>query len=191
MVIQQRVEVSEPFRRAPAQLWQPGEGETVERPEGLAAPPPLTPPSEADRYMTVDERVENTIGVVFATWPVVDEFGLRFPDQPEAAWFDVDDLQTAVDRLRSQAGDMLRPLRIGDTFWVRGFSVESPSDWEALRDITSQARAMAKGAVAVAALGEVRPPVDDVTLAAEDEYSGVAEPVTQMPGGPATARPTI
>lgn len=191
MVIQQRVEVSEPLRRAPAQLWQPGEGAAVERPEGLAAPPPLPPPSEADRYVTVDERVENTIGVVFAAWPAFDEFGLRFPDQPEAAWFDADDLQTAIDRLRSQAGDMLRPLRIGDTFWVQGFSAESPGDWEALRDITAQARAMAKVAVAVAALGEVRPPVDDMTLAAEDEYSGAAEPVSQMPGGPATARPTI
>jgi hypothetical protein len=188
MVIQQRVEVAEPVAQLSAQLWHPGEGEGAERLEGQ----PVPSPSDSDQYVTVDERVENTIGVVFASWPVVDAYGLRFPSQPEAAWFDAGDIQTTIDRFRRRAKEMLRPLRIGDTFWVRGFSAESLSDWEDLRDITSQARAMTKAAVALAALGAVQPPVHDLTLAADEEPpDAAAAPVAQMPGGAATARPTI
>jgi hypothetical protein len=188
MAIQQRVEVPEPFSEPSAPLWHPGEGMAREMPEGQ----PVPSPSDSDRYVTVDERVENTIGVVFASWPVVDAYGLLFPGQPEAAWFDAGDLQSTIDAFRDEAGEMLRPLRIGDTFWVRGFSAESPSEWEALRDITPQARTMTKAAVAVAALGAVAPPVDDLDLAADEEPPDLAAaPVAQMPGGPATARPTI
>jgi hypothetical protein len=188
MVIQQRVEVAEPFSELSAHLWDPGEGWAAQSPEGR----PVPSPSDSDQYVTVDERVENTIGVVFASWPVVDAYGLRFPSQPEAAWFDAGDIQTTIDRFRRRAKEMLRPLRIGDTFWVRGFSAESPSEWEDLRDVTSQARAMTKAAVALAALGAVQPPVHDLTLAADEEHPDVAAaPVAQMPGGAATARPTI
>ena len=187
MAIQQRVEVPEPLSWPSAPLWRPDEGLATDMPEGR----PVLSPSVSDYYVTVDERVENTIGVVFAWWPAVDEYGLVFPGQPEAAWFDAGDLQSTIDGFRRQAGEMLRPLRIGDTFWVQG-RMESPSEWYALRDITSQARTMTKAAVAVAALGAIQPPLSDFDLVADEEGPDVAAaPVAQMPGGPATARPTI
>jgi hypothetical protein len=198
MVIQQRVvpsqpdgavdEAAEPFSEVSTQLWYPDEGWAPV----LHAGRPMPWPSDWDQYVTIDERVENTIGVVFASWPRVDAYGLRFPSQPKAAWFDVGDIQATIDMFRQHANEMLRPLRIGDTFWVRGFSPESPSEWEDLRDITPQARSMTKAAVALAALGAVQPPLQDSTLAAEEVYPDVAAaPVAQVPGGAATARPTI
>lgn len=189
MVIQQRAEAPEPRSERAAHLWLP-EGWAAPSPEGRLLPVPS--PSDSDHYVTVDERVENTIGVVFASWPVVDDYGLRFPGQPEAAWFDAGDLQSTIDRFRHRAGEMLRPLRIGDTFWVRGFSAELPSEWEDLRDVTLQARAMTKAAVAVAVLGAVQPPAIDPTLVADDEPPDLAaDAVAQLPGGAAKARPTI
>ncbi|GAA4740693.1 hypothetical protein GCM10023350_26470 [Nocardioides endophyticus] len=75
------------------------------------------------------------------------------------AWFDEAELQSTVDRWRDAADQLRRPLRIGDTFWVRGYSPSSAEGWADLRDVTIHARAMAKAGVAlVARAAPVLPP---------------------------------
>ncbi len=189
MRIQQRAEVPDSFSERSVEAWLP----TPEAPDEDAFGGGELPPIEDDdRYVTVDEHVEATIGVVVSDWPMRDEFGLSFPGHIDLAWFDAGELQDTVDQLRRRAGQIERPLRIGDTFWVRGFSPTSLDVWEDLRDITQQARAMTKAAVAVAVLGAVQPPEQDRALTAEPEPepASVADAVPP-PGGSATARPTI
>lgn len=161
-----------------------------------------------DRYVTVDERVGDQIGVVAAPWPIRDALGrLQFGDDDGivSAWYPASVLQKRVDQLRSapetderpssnveqdpRALQNTRALRIGDTFWVQGFDAGSAGGWSALRDVTAEAREMAKAAAALAALGEALPPADDRDLQPDDSD----EPGTSGPavGGDATARPTI
>lgn len=189
MAIQQRAKGVESLRVPSAQLWDPF-GSAPDDAQG-----PVPSPKPSDRYVTVDEQVEQTIGLVFTRWPTVDEFGLRFESKTEGAWFDANALQQAIDKFRQRTNEILRPLRIGDTFWVRGFSATSIERWRDLRDVTSHARAMTKLAAAVAVLGPLRPPEIHETFAVE--YAPRAVPTTpvaqaaQTPGGAATARPTI
>ncbi|WP_425005015.1 hypothetical protein [Mycolicibacterium sp. S3B2] len=189
----------------------------------VPGPVPLPEPNPAtDRYVTVDEQVGDKTGVVAAPWPTVEaELGLlRFPPEPQMkpAWYVTEDLQKKVDQLRQKAVDVEgdeeqqpRPLRIGDTFWVRSNGAtenetsysEDLKTWVGLRDITPQARASAKAAVARAVLGaqpvpEVENLHDDGTPAAPDrenpddgERPDETDTPGPAPGGAATARPTI
>jgi hypothetical protein len=138
-----------------------------------------------DTYLAIDERVGTTIGVVAAPWPSVDAAGLRFAGTMTAAWFDAAELQSRIDALRQQVGQVVRPLRISDAFWVRGFDT-SLDAWEALRDITSDARAFAKGAVATASVGIVSP-TDLFEPAPPDDSDAPPPP----PAETMTARPTV
>ena len=154
----------------------------------------IPPPRSGDSYVTVDERVEGVIGVVAAHWPTVDSSGLSFESDIAAFWFDQADLQATVDGFRQAADQLVRPLRIGDTFWVRG-RIQSLDQWEALRDITKEARAMVKVAVAVVAVGGV----DEGTYLADpavveelDREERASDRTDEAsPSGSATARPVI
>lgn len=181
-------------------LWSGTLPGTTESTVGQDFAPTLPRIRSTDQYVTVDERVEGVIGVVAADWPRVDRQGLRFDGNIESAWFGADELQRAVDRHRGIAGQLSRPLRIGDTFWVRGYDSFVPDNWEQLRDITGDARAMVKGAVAVVAVGEVDPGTyltDDIVgieVAPDQEpaeESAAAATPTSGPGGSATASPVI
>ena len=125
--------------------------------------------------------------------------GLRFDGAITAAWFDETDLLAAVNGFRAAGGQLRRPLRIGDTFWVRGYHESSPSEWQDLWDITGQARGMAKLAVASVAVGEVDAvafalPVDD-DLVAQGESAAIApepdrrDPELPEPGHPGLQQP--
>lgn len=109
MAIQQRIEDLGSFSDPSAGLWAPTMWGAESQEQYVV--PSL---SRSDRYVTVDEQVENTVGLVVATWPTADDFGLRFPDETDAAWFDAGDLQSAIDRLRREADELVRSLRIGD-----------------------------------------------------------------------------
>jgi hypothetical protein len=189
MAIQQRAKGADALRVPSAELWDPWASAFDD------AQRPVQSPKRSDRYVTVDEQVEQTIGLVFTRWPTVDDFGLRFEGTTEGAWFDAYALQRAIDKFRQRTKEILRPLRIGDTFWVRGFSATSIEKWKDLRDVTSQAREMTKLAAAIAVLGPLRLPEVHETFAVE--YAPRAAPTTpvaqaaQTPGGAATARPTI
>lgn len=191
----------------------------------VPGPVPLPEPNPAtDRYVTVDEQVGDKTGVVAAPWPYTETtlLGLlRFPTEPamQPAWYVTEDLQERVDELRGgdiEVGERrdapeFRPLRIGDTFWVRSNGAtenetsysEDLKTWVGLRDITPQARASAKAAVARAVLGaqpvpEVENFHEDGTPAAPDrenpddgERPDETDTPGPAPGGAATARPTI
>jgi hypothetical protein len=189
MAIQQRAKGAKAWGVPSAELWAPW-GSAPEDARG-----PVPSPRPSDRYVTVDEQVEQTIGLVTTRWPTIDDFGLRFDDRISDAWFDASALQHAVDKFRQRTREVLRPLRIGDTFWVRGFSATSLDNWKDSRDVTSQAREMTKLAAAVAVLGPA--PLSEVHETFAVKYAPrtvPAIPVTQAaqtPGGAATARPTI
>ena len=178
-----------------AKLWSGGYPE--DGTSSAESEPSIPEPLPTDQYVTVDERVEGVIGVVAADWPTIDAAGLRFGGEISEAWFDQADLQAAVDRLRRDADQLDRPLRIGDSFWVRGYSPDSLDAWEDLRDVTIYARAMAKAAVAVVAVGAIdaepyvaadRESVDERITSDEDQERRRDEP---PPAGSATASPVI
>ena len=180
-----------------AQLWSMRPHEDGISPAGSQLEADLAGPLPSDQYVTVDEQVEGVVGVVAADWPTVDAGGLQFGGTISASWFDQADLQATVDRLRSDAGQLVRPLRIGDSFWVRGYNPTSLDAWEMLRDITIQARGMAKAAVAVVAVGAID---QEPYVAAERDdadESGAGDgvqdglPDERPPSGPAMANPVV
>jgi hypothetical protein len=156
-------------------------------------------PSSSDHYVTVDERVSGVAGVVATTWPSLDAGGLRFDGAITAAWFDEAELLATVDEFRTATGQLRRPLRIGDTFWVRGYDESSPSEWQDLWDITKQARGMAKLAVASVAVGDVDPAaygsqVEQGRVAQGESAAVGPEPdqrEVRPPSGSATASPVL
>jgi hypothetical protein len=185
--------------RARKALWSVGSMADLDAelpPEGQPAMPV---PSSSDHYVTVDERVSGVVGVVATTWPTADAGGLRFDGAITAAWFGEAELLATVDGFRAAAGQLRRPLRIGDTFWVRGYSESAPAEWQDVWDITRQARGMARLAVASVAVGEVDTtayalPVDQDSLAQGESAAVGPESdrlVVRPPSGPATASPVL
>jgi hypothetical protein len=178
------------------QLWPTDDSYAVTAAAGLpaAASVPWVDPS--DQYVTVDERVGGVVGVVAADWPTVDQGGLRFGGEISSAWFDEADLQSTVDRWRDAVGQLRRPLRIGDTFWIRGYRPSSTESWDDLRDITIHARSMAKAGVALVAVGVVdveSPVVADLDVSADDVTESPPESGRNQPppSGAATASPVF
>jgi hypothetical protein len=155
-------------------------------------------PQVSDWYVTVDERVGAVLGVVATPWPTVNRTGaLSFEGSIEAGWLDWGELQETVDGFRRGAGQVERPLRIGDTFWVRGYTneLQSPGAWEALLDVTAAARASAKVAVATVCVGDVEDPAaffaldDDEVTETEPALPGTAD--LPPPAGPGVASPAV
>jgi hypothetical protein len=177
-----------PAAESADRLWEIGDPRSP-----VAASVPEVDPS--DQYVTVDERVGGVVGVVAADWPTVDEGGLRFEGEISSAWFDEAELQVAVDRWRDAADQLRRPLRIGDTFWVRGYSPSSTEGWADLRDVTIHARAMAKAGIALVAVGAVDVmPLIGLDVAAQSDVTGWAQergPNQPPPSGAATANPAF
>jgi hypothetical protein len=152
-------------------------------------------PVKSDHYVTIDEQLEGVVSVVAAPWPTVDANGLRFDGDITSTWFDAADLQATVDEFRAATDQLLRPLRIGDTFWVRGYQASSPAAWRDLRDVTRQARGMARVVVAAVAIGDVDAhayaAVSDDEKAAYDGADVGDLRHNRPPPGLATASPTI
>jgi hypothetical protein len=103
-------------------------------------------PEAEDTYVSIDELIDDVLSVTATPWPKLDRAGrLAFDeDGVRVDAFAVDALQEAVDAQREAIGQLARPLRIGDTFLVRGYDAASPGAWTAVVDVTGEARFAAK-----------------------------------------------
>jgi hypothetical protein len=190
---QRQVSTAEPQA---VQRWRPAR---TGKSRGAAADHPLTIPrlNKSDHYVTVDEQIEGVVSVVVAAWPTVDASGLRFDGAISSTWFAQADLQATVDRLREAAGQLSRPLRIGDTFWVRGYDNSALEAWHDLRDVTREARAMARVVVAAVAIGDIdaatyaRRSAGDVEPAQNEGAPASGRRQQRPPSGSATASPVV
>jgi hypothetical protein len=106
-------------------------------------------PRAGDAYVVVDEVLEGRVRLVLAPWPRLDREGrLHFADLGDRSGpYAVRTLQALVDRHRARHSQVLRPLRVGDAFLVRG-DPRRLAGWEEVVDVTRGARAVAKVAMA-------------------------------------------
>jgi hypothetical protein len=154
-------------------------------------------PKRSDWYVTVDERVGAVVGLVASPWPTRDEEGRpRFAEEMRAAWTDATVLQEVIDGFRRARREVVRPLRIGDAFAVRGPEVVDPRQWEALWDVTKAARMAAKAAVATITVGELADPgalfrVAPAEAADETPAQGEGPPPAPSIAGPSVASPAV
>jgi hypothetical protein len=142
-------------------LWEP-------RVVGVDEQPIEFEPDAADRYTVVDEIIGGDVRLAVAPWPHQDDDGrLRFEDGgSEPHEYSRAELQGELDRHRAAEGQLVRPLRIGDVFLVRGFG--DLADWRRVLDVTGASRQAAKRA----GLRAVAQPAD--AGAAEGGAAGLA-----------------
>lgn len=166
------------------QLWEP----TVQREDGTTVN--LSARAD-DRYVVVDEIVEAVVRLVGAPWPVLDRGKrLRFnKGRRNRSVVPIRTLESVMRAHRSSRNQVDRPIRIGDTFWVRSHSAV-PSKWESVIDITEAARRAAR----VAFLSAVAPPTpDNPRLGAEmlraEDGEAPTEPPVPTPGS--VANPAV
>lgn len=121
-------------------------------------------PVPEDRYVVVDEIIEDVVRLAVAEWPSVDSAGrLRFGEEGSASHiYDRSELQEEIDRRRKDARQVTRQLRIGDLFLIGGFG-PNLGNWARVLDATMAGRPAAKRA----GLRAVAQPVD-AELALED-----------------------
>lgn len=143
------------------------------------AEPVEVAPEPGDRYAVVDEIIGGDVRLAVTTWPEVDEAGrLRFTEGSEPVDVEGTALQGKVDAERTREGQLVRPLRIGDVFLVRGFG--PVASWDRVLDITASSRRAAKhaGLRAVA-----QPEVGQATAETREEPSW-----RRPPKGPGSRR---
>jgi hypothetical protein len=153
------------------------------RPDGEPVDADVAP---GDSYVVVDEIIDLDVRLVSAPWPEVDEAGrLRFEGtgtelEPDLQLPGIEDL---VNAQRERLGQVTRPLRVGDTFLIRG-DIERPPQWEVVVDVTQAARQASK----LAQQRAIAPPTEDrlraVSRAREEIREQRAEPVGGGGGGP-------
>jgi hypothetical protein len=152
------------------------------RPDGEPVDMDVVP---GDAYVVVDEIIDLDVRIVAAPWPDVDEAGrLRFQEtgtelEPDLLLPAIEDI---INAERERLGQVTRPLRVGDTFLVRG-DVEKPPRWEVVVDVTQAARQASK----LAQQRAIAPPTEDrlraVSRAREEIREQLAEPVGADGGG--------
>lgn len=169
-------------------------------------------PHLTDWYVTVDERVGDVVGLVGYPWPTTDSRGLPvFDDAVATAWVKASALQQRVDDLRLTLTSE-RPIRIGDTFAVRlGVGAPEPIEesehkgetesvepigqlerWQRVLDVTREARAATKAAVAMVTIGDVEDPARYFTVAdTADELASTYPGPGSSAAGPAVANPAV
>jgi hypothetical protein len=118
--------------------WIPKVSDADDRPIEIS-------PNPKDRYAVVDEIIGEDLRLAVTFWPQVDGAGrLHFDQGSEPFGFDRSALQAEVDRHREVERQLVRPLRIGDVFFIRGFG--ELGTWERVLDITGASRRAAKHA---------------------------------------------
>jgi hypothetical protein len=106
--------------------------------------------SAEDRYVAVDRIDARVVTLAVAPWPTVEpatgrlDFGPRRDRRTVTVSFK--SLQASVDRDRAASGQLVRPVRPGDVFLVRGFG-PSPARWSLVVDVTRSGRLAAKAAL--------------------------------------------
>lgn len=179
-----RPQVDEWWFELTDELWAP----TVRREDGTKFELSV---DATDRYVVVDEIVDMRMRLVGAPWPVLDRgrrvrFGKGRRTKQVVL---VDRLESAVGAHRDRQRQLHRPIRIGDAFWVRGYSAD-PSKWETVIDITDAARRAAR----VAFLSAVAPPTPDKPRLPEEmlrpeTLAAPQEPPAPTPGS--VANPAV
>ena len=102
-------------------------------------------PVESDRYVVVDERDDGILVLIVALWPELDSLGrLAFSGSRKSVAVSEAELDDELDRRRQRSGHLRRPIRISDTFLVRGPVTKSPAKWPETVDVTALARSHAK-----------------------------------------------
>lgn len=181
---QQRPLLADEAFESQGELWNPeltlADGTTVS-----------VAPGPQDRYVVVDEMVDEVARLVEAAWPELDRGGrLHFPEDgsPVKRGYPRARLEDVLNEHRRRAGQVERSLRIGDAFLIRGFST-TPGRWEEVWDVTQASRPAAKAAFlrAVAPpLSEPRPRRRGVTRAAPASTGeGPVEPPPASAANPA------
>ncbi len=106
--------------------------------------------SADDRYVAVDRIDARVVTLAVAPWPTVEPATGRLDFGPRATRRTVTvslrSLQASVDRDREASGQLVRPVRSGDVFLVRGFA-QSPARWSVVVDVTRSGRLAAKAAL--------------------------------------------
>ncbi len=106
--------------------------------------------STDDRYVAVDRIDGRVVTLAVAPWPLVEPATGRLDFGPRAdrrtVTVSLRTLQASVDRDRAASGQLVRPVRSGDVFLVRGFS-PSPTRWSVVVDVTRSGRLAAKAAL--------------------------------------------
>ncbi|HEY7679890.1 MAG TPA: hypothetical protein VIC04_05170 [Terriglobia bacterium] len=149
MMYQQRSEPPEESLRLRDELWL-----------SRAEKPPH--PQQGDYYVALDERIEATIRLSVASWPKLDQAGrLKFERHFQPVFVEESELLAVINRHRRESGDLERPLRVGDAFFVRAAGSrgpgKNPEQWEQIFDVSSLARDESK----IALYSAVAPTVED------------------------------
>jgi hypothetical protein len=167
--------------RATSLLWTPPAPEIDAGIPRL--PETALQPRTGDLYAVIDDLTPGQVKLVLVPWPRVDVSGrLVFrlgrgastnakswralgsvlgqstkTGEPLPGYFELfvspSAFQHVVDRARNTYGQIVRDLRIGDAFRLRGIDSADVLQWEDLLDVTAQAREAAKTAL----LGAVAP----------------------------------
>jgi hypothetical protein len=175
MRYQQRPEVDTSSLDPTSRLWNP----QVRREDGDLFP---AAPEPEDSYVVVDEIVEDSVRLVASMWPVLDSGGrLHFSEDSIRSERPItgSDLKSALDLHRERAGQTLRPIRISDSFLVRGNPFDH-SEWTYVLDVTEAARHAARAAF----LSAVVPPDPDTPLIPEDMLQSTPEAPPEEPDTP-------
>jgi hypothetical protein len=135
-------------------------------------------PTTADRYVAIDRIDDDVVTLAVAPWPIVDPDTGRLlflpRDERTSVATPLDAVRERIDADRRASGQLIRPLRVGDVFWVRGYG-ERPDRWERVIDVTRAGRFAAKAALLATAAGA--PAVEDSHAYGLDE----ADPVDTAP----------
>lgn len=134
----------EPARQAPDETerrpWRPDDT-PIRADEAFAA---------GDRYVAVDRIDTRIVTLAVAPWPTVEpetgrlDFGPRSDRRTLTA--SLRSVQARVDRDRAASGQLVRAIRPGDVFLVRGFG-SAPGRWARVVDVTRSGRLAAKAAL--------------------------------------------
>jgi hypothetical protein len=103
-----------------------------------------------ERYVAVDRIDAFVVTLAVAPWPTVEADTGRLDFGPAAdrgtVTVSLKRLQARVDLDRAATGQLVRAIRAGDVFRVRGFAA-TPGRWEQVVDVTRAARLAAKAAL--------------------------------------------
>ena len=152
--------------------------------------------ADGDRYVAVDRIDARVVTLAVAPWPTVEpetgrlDFGP--PQERRTVTVSLTNLQTRVDLDRRANDQLVRVIRPGDVFLVRGFE-SAPARWSWVVDVTRSGRLAAKAALFSTAApaphpAELRDYGLDRRLAADGEPTGATpappEEPDETPPGP-------
>jgi hypothetical protein len=189
MVYQQRSMDSPPRSSGPnRRLWKPEELTMSD-----------VSPERSDSYLAIDDRDPGAIGTqrvvtmitaVAGRWPRLDASGRLVFDgstargRPSVLFLPEPEFREALDEARRRHDQVMREIRVGDAFWVRGLNPEGTA-WSDIIDVSAGARETAKIALYSAVAAKVHEQEAEWLDLSADE-----RPLAPPPSGP-NATPAV